>query len=144
MRIFPFEFSQLQRNFSFQNAIFDAQNEDLFTYFLSSSFKYRVSQKKFTRWAGYGIKSMRPISKTKMLIRPLQANLDEKILFGKIKQTPCKGLVWETRIPRSTVVHDLCRIDICIASLKYRIRMSIEGKLWTRIECGIFVPNHAL
>ena len=36
-----FEFSQLQRNFSFQNAIFDAQNEDLFTYFLSSSFNHK-------------------------------------------------------------------------------------------------------
>ena len=31
------------RNFSFQNAIFDAQNEDLFTYFLSSSLMHYAS-----------------------------------------------------------------------------------------------------
>ena len=38
----------------------------------------------FTRLAGSGIKRMRPIFKTKMLIYHSVANLDEKILFGKI------------------------------------------------------------
>ena len=34
--------------------------------------------------AGCEIKSMRPIFKTEMLIYQSKANLDEKILFGKI------------------------------------------------------------
>ena len=41
--------------------------------------------KKFTRLAGYGIKSMRPIFKTKVLIYQSKANLNGKILLGKIK-----------------------------------------------------------
>ena len=40
--------------------------------------------KKFTRLAGDGIKSMRPIFKSKQLIYQSKANLNEKILFGKI------------------------------------------------------------
>ena len=40
--------------------------------------------KKFKRLAGYEIKSMRLIFKTKMLIFQSTANSDEKILFGKI------------------------------------------------------------
>ena len=49
-----------------------------------SKTRYQVSQKKFTLLAGSGIKSMWPIFKAKMLIFPSKANLDEKILFGKI------------------------------------------------------------
>ena len=45
---------------------------------------YRVSQKKFSRLVSYGEKSMRPIFKSKMLIYQSKANLDEKMLFGKI------------------------------------------------------------
>ena len=51
-----FEFSQLQRNFSFQSAMFDAQNDDLFTYFFSypaplSSIQLLVSEIKFeSKW----------------------------------------------------------------------------------------------
>ena len=45
---------------------------------------YQVNQKKFWRLAGCGIKSMRPIFKTEMLIYQSKANLDEKILFGNI------------------------------------------------------------
>ena len=33
---------------------------------------------------GYEIKSLRPIFKTEMVINQSKANLDEKILFGKI------------------------------------------------------------
>ena len=46
----------------------------------------RVSQNKFRRLEleGCGIKSMRPILKTKVLIYHSKANLDYKILFGKI------------------------------------------------------------
>ena len=45
---------------------------------------HRVSEQVFTRLAGCVIKSMRPIFKTEMLIYQLKANLDERILFGKI------------------------------------------------------------
>ena len=47
---------------------------------------YRLSQKKFRRLEGCGIKSMRPIFKTKMLIYQSKVNLDEKILFDSIPQ----------------------------------------------------------
>ena len=43
-----------------------------------------MNQNKFTRLTGFEIKSMRPIFRTKMLICQSKANLDEKILFGKI------------------------------------------------------------
>ena len=43
-----------------------------------------VSQKKFARLVGYGIKSIRLIFKTEMLIYQSKANLDEKTLFGKL------------------------------------------------------------
>ena len=37
----------------------------------------------FTRFVGYGIKSMWLVFKTKILIYQSKANLDEKILFGE-------------------------------------------------------------
>ena len=43
-----------------------------------------MSKKKFTRLAGSEIKSMRSIFKIEILIHQSKANLDEKILFGKI------------------------------------------------------------
>ena len=45
-----------------------------------------MSREKFTRLVGYGygIKGMWPIFKTKMSIYQSNANLDEKILSGKI------------------------------------------------------------
>ena len=46
--------------------------------------KYRLSQEKFTRLQSHEIKSLWPIFVTKMLIYQSKANLDEKILFGKI------------------------------------------------------------
>ena len=45
---------------------------------------YRESQKKFMRLAGYGMKNMRLILKIEMLIYQSKANLEKKILFGKI------------------------------------------------------------
>ena len=42
-----------------------------------------MSQKKFRRLEGCGIKSMRPIFKTEMLIYQSKANLYERILFDK-------------------------------------------------------------
>ena len=39
--------------------------------------------KKFTRLASFGIKSMQPIFRTKMLIHQSKANLDEKFVFGE-------------------------------------------------------------
>ena len=41
------------------------------------------SQKKLKRLAGYRIKSMRPILKTKILIYQSKADLDRKILFAE-------------------------------------------------------------
>ena len=46
--------------------------------------KCRLSQKKFARFVGFGIKCIWPIFKTEMLIYQSKINLDEKILFGKI------------------------------------------------------------
>ena len=43
-----------------------------------------MRQKKVTRFAGYGMKNMRPTFKTEMLVYQSRANLDEKSLFGKI------------------------------------------------------------
>ena len=43
-----------------------------------------MSQKKDTHLAGSEIKNMMPIIKTEMIIHQSIANLDEKILFGKI------------------------------------------------------------
>ena len=57
--------------------------------------KYRTSQKMFTCLAGNGIKSMKPILKTDMLIYQSKANLDEKILFGKIIHHSGKRQVWK-------------------------------------------------
>ena len=42
------------------------------------------------------------------------------------------------------LVNDLCDIEVYIASLKYRVRITIEGKSCTRMESRIFVPRHAL
>ena len=43
------------------------------------------SKKRFQSLAGYRIKSMFLIFKTKMLIYQSKANLDEEILFGKVR-----------------------------------------------------------
>ena len=59
-----------------------------------------MSQKKFRRLEGCEIKSMRPIFETKMLIYQSKANLDGKVLFGKItlledpkiRDMPVRGL----------------------------------------------------
>ena len=65
---------------------------------------------------------MSSIFKNVMLIFQSKAILDEKILFGKIihlqgskklKKT-CTGFVWESRTPRSILVHDLFGIEIQI------------------------------
>ena len=42
------------------------------------------AKKKLTRFAGNGIKNMRAIFKTKMLIYQSKINLDERVLFAKI------------------------------------------------------------
>ena len=46
--------------------------------------QYRMSQKMFTRLEGYGIKNMWPIFENKISIFQSKANLDEKMLLGKI------------------------------------------------------------
>ena len=48
-----------------------------------------------------------------------------------------KGFVWKTRIPLSTLLHDLCGIRVYIVSFGNRILISIASNSWTRIECGI-------
>ena len=81
--------------------------------------------KKFTRLVGCVTKSVQPIFtifKIEMLIFRLKANLDERILFGKIIHH--LGLEsWQrvhlgTRIPHSILVHDLLAIEIRILFLK--------------------------
>ena len=52
--------------------------------FTIQNFYIPVEQKKFTRLTGCEIKCMRPIFKTEMLIYQSKANLDKKILLGKI------------------------------------------------------------
>ena len=42
------------------------------------------------------------------------------------------------------VVHDLCGIEVDTASLRSGIRISVESKLWTRMECGASVPRYAI
>ena len=54
------------------------------------------------------------------------------------------GFVWESRTPRFILVLDLCSFEVYIASLRYRIRISIEGKSWIKMEYGIFVPKYAV
>ena len=67
----------------YKDAIQDYQVNTLRLLYIN--FIYRVGKKKtFTRLAGCGIKSMRPIFKTEMLMYQLKANFDEKSLFGKI------------------------------------------------------------
>ena len=55
---------------------------------LSEGFIYiysnRVNQKKFTRLASCEMKITTPIFNTEMFIYQSKANLDEKILFGKV------------------------------------------------------------
>ena len=93
---------------------------------------------------------MRAISKTKMLIYQAKAKLDEKCLLVKshifktkqLKKKACEESAWESRIPRSYLVLDLCGIEAYIASLRNRI--SIEGKSWTKMEYGIVARKHAL
>ena len=89
---------------------------------------YQVSQKKFTHLAGYGIKSMQLIFKTEISIYQSKANLDEKILFGKIhgkisrhldpeiKKMPvrCVGI----SITPCILVYNLLAIEIKILFLK--------------------------
>ena len=67
-----------------------------------------------------------------------------KVCLVKSRIFMTKRFVWESRIPRSILVQDLCGIEVCIASLRHRMQISIEGKSWTRMECGIFVPRQAL
>ena len=43
-----------------------------------------VSKKKFTRLASYGIKRLRTILKTDLLVNQPMANLDKKTLCGKM------------------------------------------------------------
>ena len=50
----------------------------------STNIMYLVSQKKFTRLAGYGIISLLPIFKTDMLIYQSKANLHVKIFIRNI------------------------------------------------------------
>ena len=88
------------------------------------------------------IKNMRPIFKSEMLIYLSKANLDEKILFGKVTHhldpEIRKMLVsLGARIPHSVLVCDLLAIEIETLFLKLVIYTSMPHKSWTRMECGI-------
>ena len=56
----------------------------LFCKIRSYSFDCQVNHKKLTTLASFEIASMQPIFKIKMLFYQSKANLDEKILFGKV------------------------------------------------------------
>ena len=107
-----------------------------------------MSKKKFTLLAVCEIKSMWPIFKTQMSMCQSKANLAEKILFGKIThlydETIRKMPLRESKIPHSIMVYDLCGIEIYIIIFRNRVLISLAVKSWTRIECGIFVPNMPL
>ena len=80
---------------------------------------------------------MRPIFKTELLIYQSKANVNKKILFDRIthhldseiRKNACKGFIWESNIPRSILVHDLCAIEVHIVSFRNGILMSIASKL---------------
>ena len=55
-----------------------------------------------------------------------------------------KGFAWESRIPRSIFVNDLNGIEDYIISIRNEILISIAHKSWTRMECGILLPKHAI
>ena len=69
------------------------------------------------------------IFKTKILINQSKVNLDEKILFGDVNlhldrekgKKTCKRFLWESKIPLSILVHDLCGIEVYIISFRTRI-----------------------
>ena len=82
---------------------------------LNQNANYRVSQKKFTRLAGNGMKSMWSIFKTKMLIYQSKANSD------------CKGFVLESRISCSILVRDLCGIDFYIVTFGILVSIASES-----------------
>ena len=72
-----------------------------------------MSQKTSTRLAGYEIKSMKPIFKNEMFIVQSKANLDKKILLGKIThhldpETASLGI----RCPHSILVHNLLYLKL--------------------------------
>ena len=98
----------------------------------------------FARLVGYGIKSMRPIFKTEMLIYQSKINLHEKILFRKIphlidpemRKILEKGM-FGSKIPHSILVHYLPPIEIRITFLKLAMQTSMLHKSWTRMERGI-------
>ena len=86
--------------------------------------------------AGYGIKRLWLIFKTETLMYQSNANLDEQILFGKIthlyeptsRKMPLKGFVWESKIPRSILVHNLSISLKFTISVPERVLISIASK----------------
>ena len=83
---------------------------------------YQVSQKNCA-FDGVWKKVCDRCSKLKRLIYQSKANLDEKHFFA-----------WESKIPRSILVHDLCGIEVYIVSFRNRILISLASKSWTRIK----------
>ena len=70
---------------------------------------------------------MRQIFKPKMLIYQSKAILYGKTLFGIFHIS--EGFVLELNIPCSVLVHDLCGIEVQIASFGNGILISIAGEL---------------
>ena len=64
-----------------------------------------MKKSKLARFLGFGIKNTRPIFKTEILICQSKANIDMKLLFGKItrlldqemRKNACKGFVLERK-----------------------------------------------
>ena len=85
--------------------------------------------KNFTRV----VKGMWRIHKSKLLIFQSKANLDEKILFGKItrhldpeiRKMPVKAY-YRTRIPHSILVYDLLAVEIKMLFQKLTMALNLN------------------
>ena len=110
--------------------------------------KYRVSQKKFRCLEGCGIKSMRPIFKTKMLIYQSRVNLDEKVLFGNIshlidpgiRKMLVKGMFGNKtfHIPFWSMIYLLSKLEFSISNWQCKLKCHINhGPEW---NVGFLIP----
>ena len=52
---------------------------------------------------------------------PQTARSDIIFKTGQQLENACKEFIWELRIPCFILVHDICGIEVYIASLRYRI-----------------------
>ena len=88
---------------------------------------YQMSQEKFKRLAGYGIKGMRSVFKTEMLIYKSKANLDEKIFLIKslVSKTPkiskmsVRGLYGTPKlhVPLWSIIYEATKFTLSVSEI---------------------------